>query len=96
MFTTNEQCYYNAYNKGPVILQWLLQIIKYITMTRTNGNYITMTRTNSNYITMTRTNGNYITMLTTNGQLYDNAYNTWLIVLQYLQVRTTFSTTYNE
>jgi hypothetical protein len=86
MFTTNEQCYYNAYNKGPVILQWLLQIIKYITMTRTN----------SNYITMTRTNGNYITMLTTNGQLYDNAYNTWLIVLQYLQVRTTFSTTYNE
>jgi hypothetical protein len=66
MFTTNEQCYYNAYNKGPVILQWLLQIIKYITMTRTN----------SNYITMTRTNGNYITMLTTNGQLYDNAYNT--------------------
>ena len=86
MFTTDEQCYYNAYNKGPVILQWLLQIIKYITMTRTN----------SNYITMTRTNGNYITMLTTNGQLYDNAYNTWLIVLQYLQVRTTFSTTYNE
>ena len=85
MLTTNEQCYYNAYNKGPVILQWLLQIIKYITMTRTNGNYITMTRTN----------GNYITMLTTNGQLYDNAYNTWLIVLQYLQVRTTYSTTYN-
>ena len=76
MFTTDEQCYYNAYNKGPVILQWLLQIITYITMTRTNGNYITMTRTNSNYISMTRTNGNYITMLTTNGQLYDNAYNT--------------------
>ena len=46
MLTTNEQCYYNAYNKGPVILQWLLQIIKYITMTRTNGNYITMLTTN--------------------------------------------------
>ena len=52
MIITHEQSYYNAYNKGPVILQWLLQIISYITMRRTNGNCITMIQHMTNYITI--------------------------------------------
>jgi hypothetical protein len=42
MFTTKNPLCFNTYWKEPNISQWLLQIINYITMVRTNGNYITM------------------------------------------------------